>query len=619
MTANTNFEMCPIVDLQGLNFFVNDYQRGYRWTVQQVLDLLEDICSFDPSMEALYCLQPLVVKKREVDREYEVIDGQQRLTTIYLILKIIGKPLYTIQYQTRRQSADFLEEIESHLNGYALTDEEVNDLSVKPLTSAINEKWRAFLKRQSHTRYDKIDNYHFFVAFLTIEGWLKKKKREDEQFNRNDFSEKLKTHTHFIWYKDTRHKNPIEVFTNLNSGKTELTNAELIKALFVDARKDANPEVRQLRQIELATEWDQIEQQLNDDAFWYFISNETDNTQYPTRIDFLFELIVGKPKRGDDKLYSYREYAKAKKDSLSGKWEEIKDLFLTLREWFEDRRLYHLIGFIIDRKIKTIREVITESKGLGKVAFEKALEKMISNEFQKKDKDGILLYDLANLSYHSPKETKTILLLFNIETYQNSEAQFRFPFDQFKTQKWSLEHIHAQNAQKLHTAGELKNWVTDLEGLLEFWGGNDPELRNSVEDKIKGLTELLKHVDDQAELTDEQSNLRDEVDSQTADFFEKHSINNLTLLDGPTNSALGNKPFKEKRREIIEIDKKGYVDKQKVFIPLCTRYAFLKYYSKDLQHLDYWNYQDRQDYLSHIQKILQPYLPEKEEADGSRK
>lgn len=472
MREKENFKMRSVACLKGLNFFVNDYQRGYRWTVQQVLDLLKDIDGFDPSKEAFYCLQPLVVKKREVDREeYEVIDGQQRLTTIYLILKIIGEPLYTIQYETRKKSADFLEGIELHLKSYALTKEEVENLSIKELTIAINKKWSIFLEERGRTEYNKIDNYHFFMTFLTIERWLRKKEERDEQFNRKDFSEKLKNHTHFIWYKDTRHKNPIEVFTNLNSGKTELTNAELIKALFVDARKDANPEVRQLRQIELATEWDQIEQQLNDDAFWYFISNETDNTKYPTRIDFLFDLIVDKPKHEDDELYTYRQYAK--KDSLLGKWEEVKSLFLTLREWFEDRRLYHLIGFIIDRKVKTIKEVITESKGLGKTAFKKALEKMISNEFQKKDKDGILLYDLANLSYHSPKETKTILLLFNIETYQNSEAQFRFPFDRFKTQKWSLEHIHAQNAQELHTVGELNNWVTDLEGLLEFWEGND--------------------------------------------------------------------------------------------------------------------------------------------------
>lgn len=144
MIANTNFEMCPIVDLQGLNFFVNDYQRGYRWTVQQVLDLLEDIDGFDSSTEAFYCLQPLVVKKRQVDEEikglfpedceqvYEVIDGQQRLTTIYLILKIIDEPLYAIQYKTREESAHFLGKIEGHLGGYTFTQEEVKSLSVDP-------------------------------------------------------------------------------------------------------------------------------------------------------------------------------------------------------------------------------------------------------------------------------------------------------------------------------------------------------------------------------------------------------------------------------------------------------------------------------------------------------
>ncbi|MCB9347598.1 MAG: DUF262 domain-containing protein [Lewinellaceae bacterium] len=593
-----------MASLQGLSFFVDDYQRGYRWTVQQVLDILEDIRKFDLSQEAFYCLQPLVVKNRKPDREeYEVIDGQQRLTTIYLILKIIGEPLYTIQYETRRKSADFLEEIKRHLIGYVLTKKDVTDLSAKTLTPKINEKWKAFLKEGDRKDYDKIDNYHFFMAYLTIDRWFIEGKVEKEKFLKQ-----LETYTHFIWYEDEQHDNSIEVFTNLNSGKTELTNAELIKALFVDARKDANPEVRQLRQIELAAEWDQIEQQLNDDAFWYFISNEKDKTKYPTRIDFLFEIIAGKPpKQNPDPLFTYRKYA-LKEIELD--WKRVKTLFLKLREWFEDRRLYHLIGFIIDRKIRTIEKLVEErDKEQSKTNFKEALKNIIAEKFSS--------YSLPELQYPD-KKCEDVLLLFNIETYQNSEAQFRFPFDQFKTQKWSLEHIHAQNAQKLHTAGELKNWVTDLEGILEFWGGNDPELRNSVEDKIKGLTELLKHVDDQAELTDEQSNLRDEVDSRTADFFEKHSINNLTLLDGPTNSALGNKPFKEKRREIIEIDKKGYVDKQKVFIPLCTRYAFLKYYSKDLQHLDYWNYQDRQDYLAHIQKTLQPYLPEKEDADGSR-
>lgn len=262
MNTPTTFKMRPVSSLQGLSFFVDDYQRGYRWTVQQVLDLLEDIFYFDLSEEAFYCLQPLVVKKRERE-EYEVIDGQQRLTTIYLILKIIGEPLYTIQYKTREESAHFLGKIEGHLGAHTLKQKEVQSLSVDGLTPAINKKWSDFIGKQDAALYDKIDNYHFFMAYLTIDRWLKDK----EEKLKKDFLKKLKIQTHFIWYEDEQHDNSIEVFTNLNSGKTELTNAELIKALFVDARKDANPEVRQLRQIELATEWDQIEQQLNDDAF----------------------------------------------------------------------------------------------------------------------------------------------------------------------------------------------------------------------------------------------------------------------------------------------------------------------------------------------------------------
>jgi uncharacterized protein with ParB-like and HNH nuclease domain len=70
------------------HFYVPKYQRGYRWTKKQVEDLLNDIDRFTPSNECKdtwYCLQPLVVKKDE-DKGWLLIDGQQRLTTIKLIL-----------------------------------------------------------------------------------------------------------------------------------------------------------------------------------------------------------------------------------------------------------------------------------------------------------------------------------------------------------------------------------------------------------------------------------------------------------------------------------------------------------------------------------------------------
>jgi len=80
----------PVNDLLGEKFFIPAYQRGYRWTPRQVTDLLEDILTFQSESdgskkETFYCLQPVVVMQRQ-EGDWELIDGQQRLTTLFLVL-----------------------------------------------------------------------------------------------------------------------------------------------------------------------------------------------------------------------------------------------------------------------------------------------------------------------------------------------------------------------------------------------------------------------------------------------------------------------------------------------------------------------------------------------------
>lgn len=84
-------ELKTVNELAQYAFYIPAYQRGYRWTIQEVEDLLNDIYEFTPreindsSEKTWYCLQPVVVKHLQ-EQTYEVIDGQQRLTTAYLIL-----------------------------------------------------------------------------------------------------------------------------------------------------------------------------------------------------------------------------------------------------------------------------------------------------------------------------------------------------------------------------------------------------------------------------------------------------------------------------------------------------------------------------------------------------
>ena len=92
-------------------FYVPSYQRGYRWDETQVKALLDDIYE---NGDKPYCLQPLVVRENGQDM-YEVIDGQQRLTTLYIIYQYIKNrwpndndaPKFSLVYETRKANQEF--------------------------------------------------------------------------------------------------------------------------------------------------------------------------------------------------------------------------------------------------------------------------------------------------------------------------------------------------------------------------------------------------------------------------------------------------------------------------------------------------------------------------------
>src|SRR5690625_3381506 len=100
MSANLCIK--PVYKLLEENFYIPRYQRGYRWGKQEITELLNDLKEYcelisdrENKVSKFYCLQPVVVKEKEwlKDNEtikgWEVIDGQQRLTTLFLILNYL--------------------------------------------------------------------------------------------------------------------------------------------------------------------------------------------------------------------------------------------------------------------------------------------------------------------------------------------------------------------------------------------------------------------------------------------------------------------------------------------------------------------------------------------------
>lgn len=565
---NVILEAKPIGDIKG-KFFVPKYQRGYRWTESQVKTLLNDLwenCNQEVQKE--YCLQPVVVRKRS-ENEYELIDGQQRFTTILILLLYIkntihvGTVNYSIDYETRKSTTEFL--------------------------NHINEK-----DSQSN-----IDFFHIFNANESIDQWLCFRFGED--INRKITSLfKLMTYltdkVKVIWYEVGDEEDPIALFTRLNIGRIQLTNAELIKALLLKANKD---DVDDKDKIERSIQWDNIEKELRgeNDELWYFLTT-SQVSDYPTRIEVLFDMMAGKAEGEKEKYFTFFWFEnEIKKSGVKIIWEEIQKNFLQLKEWYADRILYHKIGYLISSGSKTMAEMFEAAKGKRKSVFVNIIDSMIAESIDFNMKEDETYSDL-NYNDHKANISK-LLLLFNVESIIQEDVYQRFPFSKYNTSEWSLEHIHAQNSQGLKKKETQLEWIRmhlpSVKSVSE--DGRYDELTSRMERIISsGFIDARNSFD---ELFNEVCNALSE--DTNADFV--HTISNMALLAKSDNSALNNSTFDVKRNMIVAMDQKG------AFIPYCTKMVFLKYYTPSNENqVHFWGQKDRDAYIQAMQKVLQPYL-----------
>lgn len=585
-----------ISELLSRNFYIKSYQRGYRWTETQVENLLKDIDSFIPQIydgknqvSSWYCLQPLVVKEIESqqkkefgltadERWYEVIDGQQRLTTIFLIIHYanemwIGKskkPEPKINYQTRSNSTTFLKSI-------AVGDDH---------TVAIDNS--------------NIDYHHISSAYSTINKWATEQAKRG--FDENGFLSKIYEFTKVIWYEVAHTENSIDVFTRLNMGKIRLTNAELIKALLLSQNSisASNEEELKLKRLEIATEWDVVENQLNDSGFWAFITNKK-QSDYPTKIELLFELSMPNADKNDEfgVFNKYFEKWQERKD-VKNLWDDIVEDFQRLKEWYKDPVLFHKIGYLIiqdtNPNSKMLESLLKSSKSKTKDEFRRdVIDRKIRDSLSNINIDSIVYGD-------NNSEIHKILTLFNILTVMNTtNSTMRYPFALHKQTKggWSLEHIHAQKSEGLNTVEQWRSWLEAHKEVLE-------DSNNAQWEQLsREITETLKKDDKSItqEIFDKFFEYVKTELSDKGDVEQLHGLENMALLGKDDNAALNNSMFAVKRRKILEMDRAG------AYIPICTRNVFLKYYTKDAKDFVLWGVNDREAYYDAIKTTLKAYLP----------
>lgn len=541
-------------------YYIPSYQRGYRWTKKQVEDLLNDIWEWGENQEMLihteksknvlkYSLQPIVLKTHEGEKfDYDLVDGQQRLTTLFIIMKALREvnrdipPVnYSLAYETRDRT------VEGSIG------------SQQFLVNHLADKRKAI---------ENIDFFFMNQAYETAKDWFE----EDEERKKKWFD--YLTNQYYgafvIEYNASQagdSRSSEEIFSNLNAGKIPLVDSELVKGLFLKSSNfDESAAITSI--VEISSEWDRIERKLRDKNFWAWLGQ--DETDQP-RIDFILKIVAQ-----EDDFYPF--FAKKLKSggqkNTSDTWLEIKKCFMTLEDWYDDLEIYHYIGYLnqVDFRQHEISTYIT---------------KYHSGNLQLNEKIGIdkLLDDIDELTIDNSTEVRKLLLLFNILTCIKTKNQFRF--DAYRATAYDIEHISPKSGFDNMGEKDRKEWLAEVRRSGLF-SKQLEEVGETVDENATKFNKLYSSLIDNERLCE------DDIDS----------IGNLCLLDSETNRSYGNKPFPLKVQKIIEVD--AIQDCNRYLLPT-TKNVFLKYYSGLNINNFSWNQEDAEKYKLEIKNLLEQF------------
>lgn len=305
-----NISLKSIVDFENnnINFYIPSYQRGYRWKSRQVSQLIDDVDAFTPTESSpFYFLQALAVTKDIENNRVNVVDGQQRLTTLNLIL-----------------------------------GEESGELHIDYARDANKE----------------LDKYFKCIA----EDVIKEKLGKIGTERRTEFCKKIKERCRFLYYEVEKAKE-LSTFNDLNSGKIPAKDSELVKCVMLTLGNDEASNVTKAR----ADEWDDIERMLNNNSFFSFITpRNTWKEDDGMTVLLRYAGLIPTKTEQEEEVFPFltRILDELKTKSRMTIWKMIYSALSRLLEWYNDPLMYHVFGAIVhqrnnkDIKPKTRKEIL---------------------------------------------------------------------------------------------------------------------------------------------------------------------------------------------------------------------------------------------------------------------
>lgn len=649
-----------------LSFLIKPYQRGFRWDAHNnVRKLLDDLFSYSEENSDLfektrinylhdftdaefdfYCLQTLTLKSASEEGKWEVIDGQQRLTCMFLIYMVLSffcppddasvNAPYEIIYQREGENFSLSERISRYF--CKLSDRKIQyrdilskDLNLTEPEKADRKKARRkkadrfkklkkavdnlFNEEKDATGSCKIDYYYVRSAMIEAISFVSEGK---DQKQIETLLECIKRNVYFLWYvvpevvPEDSELSSVNVFLKINSGAIPLTNAELIKSLVL---RNSGTELGQN-----SRKWEALERGLSEDELWSFIAG---NFNSDTRIELLLD-VYAREKNSDEKNgYSgntsnnpyalfdwYNEYSKSNESFVKNVLKGIQDIYDRVTEWYDDVEAYHFVGLLTvylklgfrfddgyENQQEMLKLLLSEAENeYSKDKFIQELKMKILECLKDGLKDGQIPgkavdmvecpdgYNNDYLNYNDDsKRIEAILWLFNVwETVESADNKTEYKKGQFK---------YKNNICRRFPFSEALSGNWSLEHIFP----QQPD--DNDKENLKRYRKITEKIDKKKRL--KEKCLKEE---------DVHSIKNLVLLKKKTNTLLQNEMLNIKRSRLIAEISKGS------FVPCSTVNAFMLYYNIDcskkdtetenLQIDDDWNYWTVDDADKYEQAII---------------
>lgn len=554
-------------------YYIPLYQRGYKWTSNQIIKLLEDINNFERQPGKFYCVQNITLVPNKKKKCYNVVDGQQRLTTMSLLLSVLDAS------ELVEKKLQFPENSIRHYTNKFVKNWIIGDADLP-------DSWDEFIAHDSN--YDHQDIYHLFSGYKTIEKWF-----TTNEVSKDEFKDKLLQDVKFICNVIEGEKEE-KIFGNLNSKRIYLDGADLVRAILITrvtqegAKTDTIKDIVRIneRRVRIGWELDHINQ-------WW---NQSEVKAY---FKPFMQLSVSGDIHFDIEKHPINQllmlYASSKGwDSLSLEnieqlenttklYNELQDLHFEMVDWFTHSELYHYLGFLFHQSSveKDFYEVLAYFRTKCKTKKDFSvylLQKIEKDLFGDKTIDEVFE---ENKKWYSEEKLVPILVFLDlIEALKENRKKLHVTA--FLKKDNDIEHIYPQNPRN----------EKDKRGYLTYLIELNPKIladSRLVDTGIKDLSEFV-------------------MDELIEDYRQKistDSIGNLVLLYYKINRSLQNKHYAYKRKRVLDEYNAG------VYIQPHTLKVFSRYFQdSESEYTDgkFWTQEDIDENENHIKKTMEEFF-----------